>query len=183
MSSLGQENQGGASWRRRFCCQPSPVTVVAGQCHQGTLPCLYKATRPPLRPVPPTASRPQTPPQGGGGREDPSQPVPGGVHGLPAPVLQPHPHVHAGRLAERGQPGCTESSGGPGQGLAAVEEAGRREGHPDPLGASSCAQGCAPLTGRPDHTPGWVPPDSEHCLPRSMAPTLCPDGGHLVPGP
>ena len=53
--------------------------------------------------------------------------------------------------------GCTESSGGPGQGLAAVEEAGRREGHPDPLGASSCAQGCAPLTGRPDHTPGWVP--------------------------
>ena len=40
--------------------------MVAGQCHQGTLPCLYKATRPPLRPVPPTASRPQTPPRAGG---------------------------------------------------------------------------------------------------------------------
>lgn len=38
-----------------------PVTVEAGQCRQGTRPCLHKATRPPLRPVPPTASRTQTP--------------------------------------------------------------------------------------------------------------------------
>ena len=45
-----------------------PVTMVAGQCHQGTLPRLYKATRPPLRPVPPTASRPQTPPGWGAER-------------------------------------------------------------------------------------------------------------------
>lgn len=118
--------------------------------------------------LPPTASRPQPP--GLGGREDPSQPVPRGVPGLPAPVLWPHPCAHAGRLAERGQPGCTDSSGGPGQGLAAVEEAGRREGRPGPLGASPCAQGCAPLTGRSDHTPGWAGPDTEHRLPRSAAP-------------
>lgn len=137
MSSLTQQNQGGTSWRRWFCCHPQPP-----------------GHRPP----------------GLGGREDPSHSVPGGVPGLPAPVLRPHPCAHAGCLAERGQPGCTDSSGGPGQGLAAVEEEGWREGRPDPLGVSPHAQGCAPLTGGSDYTPGWAGPDSEHCLPRSAAP-------------